>query len=130
MPKQTLTAAFCSAATCPTDTTKVVYWDTVVSGFTLEVRATGGKTYHLRYFDDHDELYWNVTGTGWIFPIREASASVELPGGARATDTTYYTGPEGSREQDARQTGSAGAPEFVTTRPLGYRCSTIAPERL
>lgn len=53
MPKQTLTATFCSAATCPTNATKVVYWDTVVSGFTLEVRATGGKTYYLRYFDAH-----------------------------------------------------------------------------
>src|SRR5690606_32949629 len=41
----------------------------------LEVPAT--HTYVLRYrttrqigfFDGFDELYWNVTGTGWIFPI-------------------------------------------------------------
>ena len=27
----------------------------------------------------HDELYWNVTGNGWPFPIRRASATVTLP---------------------------------------------------
>ncbi len=30
----------------------------------------------IRYFDDHDELYWNVTGNGWLFPIEEASVKV------------------------------------------------------
>jgi hypothetical protein len=29
----------------------------------------------IRYFDDHDELYWNVTGNGWIFPILSATAA-------------------------------------------------------
>jgi hypothetical protein len=28
----------------------------------------------IRYFDDHDELYWNVTGSYWLFPIEAASA--------------------------------------------------------
>ncbi len=23
----------------------------------------------LGFFEDHDELYWNVTGNGWAFPI-------------------------------------------------------------
>ena len=40
----------------------------------------GDHTYTLTYatrrqlgfFDDHDELYWNVTGNGWTFPIRQA----------------------------------------------------------
>ena len=30
----------------------------------------------IRYFDDHDELYWNVTGNFWQFPILKASAIV------------------------------------------------------
>lgn len=46
----------------------------------------------LRYFDDHDELYWNVTGNGWEFPILKSSAEIRLPAGAFATDVTYYTG--------------------------------------
>ena len=36
----------------------------------------------LVFFDDFDELYWNVTGTAWAFPIRLASARVILPGAA------------------------------------------------
>ncbi len=58
-------------------------------------------TRQIRFFDDHDELYWNVTGNGWDFPIRSATADVTLPAGANATDVTYYTGPYGSTEQAA-----------------------------
>lgn len=40
-------------ATCPPDKRKIDVYDTVVSGFVLEVRPNGGKTYSLRYRDDH-----------------------------------------------------------------------------
>ncbi|HKR94408.1 MAG TPA: DUF2207 domain-containing protein, partial [Candidatus Angelobacter sp.] len=33
----------------------------------------------LGFFKDHDELYWNVTGNGWQFPIDVVSATVLLP---------------------------------------------------
>ena len=33
----------------------------------------------LGFFDQHDELYWNVTGNDWDFPIDKASATVRLP---------------------------------------------------
>ncbi|HTK04179.1 MAG TPA: DUF2207 domain-containing protein [Candidatus Eisenbacteria bacterium] len=33
----------------------------------------------LRYFSDHDELYWNVTGDAWTVPLRRVSADVRLP---------------------------------------------------
>lgn len=32
----------------------------------------------LLYFDNHDELYWNVTGNYWRAPIKAASADVTL----------------------------------------------------
>jgi len=35
----------------------------------------------LRFFEDHDELYWNVTGTEWTVPIEAASAHIVLPPG-------------------------------------------------
>ena len=56
MSRQPLTAAVCSAATCPQGLTKTVLWDTTLIGFTLEVRATGGKTYYLRYTDQYGRL--------------------------------------------------------------------------
>lgn len=35
----------------------------------------------LGFFENHDELYWNVTGNDWTFPILSASCNVALPGG-------------------------------------------------
>ena len=37
----------------------------------------------VRFFDDHDEFYWNVTGNDWPVPIDHASAFVALPPGRR-----------------------------------------------
>ncbi|ODS58864.1 MAG: hypothetical protein ABS40_00635 [Agrobacterium sp. SCN 61-19] len=73
----------------------------------------------IRYFDDHDELYWNVTGNGWLFPIDRAGATVTLPEGALPTRTTVYTGPSGSTAQNAREIPGSNGLEFETTRPLG-----------
>lgn len=52
MPKRKLDNTFCLTATCPEGKRKVDYWDTVTTGFVLECRQTGGKTYYLRYFDE------------------------------------------------------------------------------
>ena len=45
-----------------------------------EYRLRYYTTRQLGFFKDFDELYWNVTGNGWVFPIDRASASIELPG--------------------------------------------------
>ena len=72
----------------------------------------------IRYFPDHDELYWNVTGNGWIFPIMAATATVNLPDGVAATDTNFFTGPLGAKDRNARVSGSNTRPVFSTTQPL------------
>ena len=76
----------------------------------------------LGFFDDFDELYWNVTGTGWAFEIRQASARVSLPGSAGNLSLTGYTGPQGATEQnlDFRRLDARRA-YFVTNRPLAAR---------
>jgi len=33
----------------------------------------------IGYFDDYDELYWNVTGNGWDAPILGAAGHINLP---------------------------------------------------
>ena len=33
----------------------------------------------LKFFEDHDELYWNVTGDEWDVPVGNASAQILLP---------------------------------------------------
>ncbi len=56
----------------------------------------------LRFFDDHDELYWNVTGDEWDVPIESASAKIELPPGVTGLHAIAYTGAFGSRAADAQ----------------------------
>ncbi|WP_082477077.1 DUF2207 domain-containing protein [Rhizobium sp. Leaf371] len=73
----------------------------------------------IRYFEDHDELFWNVTGTGWAFPIDEASATVLLPGGARPQALNVFTGAYGSKEKNARGSPAGNGATFRTTQPLG-----------
>lgn len=51
MPKADLDAVFVRNASCPVGKGKVDYYATEITGFLLEVRASGGKTYYLRYRD-------------------------------------------------------------------------------
>ena len=60
----------------------------------------------VRFFDDHDEFYWNVTGNDWPVPIDHASALVSLPeaaaGGLRAqafTGALRFHQPRGHRRR-------------------------------
>ena len=92
----------------------------------------GEHVYEIRYrtdrqlgfFDDHDELYWNVTGNGWDFPIDVASAIVHVPKGAAddAIRLEAYTGPQGAtwRHYRAHNAGD-GLVRFETTRRLGSK---------
>ena len=48
-------------------------------------------------FDNYDEIYWNVTGNEWIFPIERASAKVFLPEGAKEIQRAGYVGSYGSK---------------------------------
>ncbi|OLP58713.1 hypothetical protein BJF93_17990 [Xaviernesmea oryzae] len=75
----------------------------------------------IRFFEDHDEIYWNVTGNGWIFPILKASATVTLPNGAIARDAKAFTGSYGAAGSDARITRAGDTVSVSTTRPLGPR---------
>ncbi len=78
----------------------------------------------LGFFADHDELYWNVTGNGWIFPIDFASAAVTLPGeaGRHVLASEAYTGPQGAKGKNYQvSTDAAGQVTFRTTAPLGPR---------
>ncbi|NQV86725.1 MAG: DUF2207 domain-containing protein [Woeseiaceae bacterium] len=75
----------------------------------------------LGYFDEHDELYWNVTGNRWAFPIDKASATVTLEFDAPrdAIMVEAYTGALGAKGQDySRYMDEAGAVHFSADRAL------------
>ena len=46
------------------------------------VRISYRASNAIRFFPDHDEFYWNVTGNDWKVPIDSASAFVALPSAA------------------------------------------------
>ena len=53
MPKEKLTAQFVMLAYCPEGRNKIEYYDTNVTGLTLEVRPSGGRTFWLRFRDGY-----------------------------------------------------------------------------
>ena len=66
------------------------------------------QTYAIRYrtqgqlrdFEEFGELYWNVTGDQWTFPIRAASVDIRLPGDVEIIQHAAYTGPYGAQGRD------------------------------
>ncbi len=83
----------------------------------LHYRVANG----LRFFEDHDELYWNVTGTDWTVPLGMASAHVVLPLGVTGLRAAEFTGAYGSRAQNAQVEITGSNVDVRTTRPLAYR---------
>ncbi len=77
----------------------------------------------VRFFDDHDEVFWNATGTEWAFPILKATATILLPPGGRVGDTVSFTGPYGSKANDARSSIAADgrSARFEILSQLGRR---------
>jgi uncharacterized membrane protein YgcG len=96
----------------------------------------GEHVYVLKYrttrqigrFEGYDELYWNATGNGWIFPIDEAEARIRLPATVKFLQRAAYTGTQGSTASDAEVVEERpGEILFRTTQPLGpYEGLTVA----
>lgn len=74
----------------------------------------------LRFFADHDELYWNITGNEWEAPIENATARIELPAGVTGLHATAFSGGFGSRGQDAAVKVEGNVVEVRMNRPLFY----------
>ncbi len=76
----------------------------------------------VRFFDQYDEFYWNVTGNDWPVPIDHAAAFVTFPenaaGGLRAQ---AFTGAYGSKQIEATAEVHGADVTFETTNPLSMR---------
>jgi len=66
---------------------------------TIDGKQIYDISYHVdnawRYFDDHDEFYWNVTGNDWLVPIEKASFVFDFHNlniHASDVDFTCFTG--------------------------------------
>ncbi|PSH03963.1 MAG: hypothetical protein CXZ00_09095 [Acidobacteria bacterium] len=76
----------------------------------------------VRFFKDHDEFYWNVTGNDWKIPIDSSSAFVALPAAAAGhLKAQAFTGAYGSRQQEAISKITGNYISFETSNPLEAR---------
>jgi uncharacterized protein (TIGR04222 family) len=107
--------------------------DIVVSGvhtYEITYRLTGV----LNHFDDHEELYLNITGNGWRAPIDQAEAEVSVP--APIGRITCFAGPlqssipcDKAEEREGRATFAAqdlGRHEGLTV-VVGFPTGVIDP---
>lgn len=103
------------------DNMRVIYVgnkDVILSPGEYTYAITYSSRGHVGFFDDYDELYWNVTGNDWDFAIGEASATVTLPEAVSAISTACYTGAYGQAEKNCEVDDKGNAVYFRTTASL------------
>lgn len=74
----------------------------------------------VTFFQDHDELYWNVTGNETDAPVENVSARIELPAGVTGLHGEAFTGGYGQRGQDADVKIGDNVVQIGMQRPLFY----------
>ena len=110
---------------------KAVKYETSTEGAMYQIKigdpdrtVSGRQQYSIRYvvqgvlnaFSDHDELFWNITGSEWEVPITRATATVRAP--SPFSQVTCYAGPVGSSERCATATLAASGATFAAGRTL------------
>jgi uncharacterized membrane protein YgcG len=99
---------------------KILIPDAVDATRTVEIDYTVRNG--LRFFEDHDEFYWNVTGNDWPVPIDHASALVSFPDSAAGSlRAQAFTGAYGSAERNATTEVRGAEVSFETSNPLPMR---------
>lgn len=64
--------------------------------------------HQLKLLKDYDELFWNVTGTGWSFKMDSVRCTFIVPGAPSILSSACYTGKEGSKDSDCDFTTRTG----------------------
>jgi uncharacterized membrane protein len=75
--------------------------DVLLANGAHEFEITYKTNRQVGFFDNEEELYWNVTGNGWAFPIQRASAEIILTEGGRFSGSNFFTGPFGATDKNA-----------------------------
>ncbi|MEX2281358.1 MAG: DUF2207 domain-containing protein [Gemmatimonadota bacterium] len=83
----------------------------------LQYRVANG----LRFFEEHDELYWNVTGDRWDVPLKFVNARIILPSGVTGVRATSFTGAAGAQGSVATVSNQANGVDIVVPNGLGFR---------
>lgn len=62
----------------------------------------------MTFYDDHDELYWDINGDQWEQPVKSARVQLHLPSNARLNKQACYAGSYGSGAQECTINVTAG----------------------
>ncbi|WP_191970230.1 tyrosine-type recombinase/integrase [Methylobacterium planeticum] len=95
MPKVVLTVPFIRSATCPLDRKKTDYFDRNFTGFLLEVRASGRKTFHQRYSDERGRERQFKIGPADVLSLEQAKRK------AQAIRAEAFLGSDPQRKRQA-----------------------------
>lgn len=102
---------------------------TIYIGNKSHILEPGVYTYQLTYrssnqigyFEEYDELYWNVIGPDWAFPIHNFGVKIKLPDGADYLQGSCYTGRPGSTASNCMISAGAGDYDVVSRSDQGLR---------
>ncbi len=97
-------------------TVKVWIPDAVDATRTIQIHYSAERA--LRFHEEYDELYWNVTGDEWPVPIERARATIHLPRAVTGVRATAFTGPYGAVGRDADVHVDGSRIQARATRPL------------
>ena len=103
-----LRSASLDGSPVPWKTERVSNGVRVYLGDPASMAPRGDHTYALVYettgqigfFKGFDELYWNVTGNQWAFPMEKASFRLAIPGEGGFSSVDVYTGRQGEKGSD------------------------------
>lgn len=73
----------------------------------------------INFLKETDELYWNITGNAWTFPIFKTDVDITLPDEAKISQYAGYTGKTGEKQRgfNVQQT-APNKITYSTTQPL------------
>ena len=88
---------------------------------------SGTRTYVISYRvadairrqSGFDELYWDITGEGWSFPILSAKAEI-ISDFATIARVVCFTGPVGGTESECKPEWERTVASVTTERPIDY----------
>lgn len=69
--------------------------------------------------NSYDELYWDITGEGWLFPLQATSAKV-ISDHAKITETKCFTGTVGSTESNCVTESDGRIAKALTEKAINY----------
>lgn len=75
---------------------KDIYLSNGVYEYTVKYKTYG----HVGFFDNYDEVYWNVTGTEWTLPIDKVKAKIRIQGNPEVKQMACYVGSYGSSDSN------------------------------